>query len=164
MTRAHSEAYQQDAFSANAQENVAGYRQENSAKVAPRNLTHSQKNEDNFQGKKQYAVESYFRDRKFMEACEQLFNNLIHDFKVCASKQNRSAPQMSLFFVNALADPARDFFFFHCSLSTLFDEIVALMRCHYNSETRKLQLQSEIDSLDLGVSMQKNEIRSFSDG
>ena len=56
-------------------------------------------------GQEGYALESHFRDLKFTGAPEQSVNNLVRDFEICAQQQNLNAPQMSLFFVNALADP-----------------------------------------------------------
>ena len=70
---------------------------------------------------------------------------------------------MSLFFINALADPARKFFLSNCSPSMPFKEIVSRMHPHYNSETRKLQLQSEMDSLDLGEFMKKRSMTDVSE-
>ena len=45
-----------------------------------------------------------------------------------------------------------------------YEQIVAIMRRHYNSETRKLQLQSEMDSLDLASFMRKKQISDSSQG
>ena len=71
---------------------------------------------------------------------------------------------MSLFFISALADPAREFFLSNCSPSMPFNEIVSKMHRHYNSETRKLQLQSEMDSLDIGEFMKKRSMTDVSEG
>ena len=64
MIRDHSATYQPDVFSANthsnnrtnAQDNVARYRHDNSAKGTPRSFTHPPNNEENFQGKKGCAL------------------------------------------------------------------------------------------------------------
>ena len=45
-----------------------------------------------------------------------------------------------------------------------FGDIAMKMRRHYNSDARKLSLQSEMDSLDLATFMQKHEITDFSMG
>ena len=71
---------------------------------------------------------------------------------------------MSLFFVNALADPAREFFLTNCSMSMPFEQIATHMRRHYNSETKKLQLQSEMDGLDIMTFMQKYHITDTAEG
>ena len=71
---------------------------------------------------------------------------------------------MSLFFVNAPTDPARQFFLNNCNTSTLYEKIVTIMRRYYNSETRKLQLQSEMDSPDLAYFMCKKQISDSSQG
>ena len=71
---------------------------------------------------------------------------------------------MSLFFVTALADPARQFFLTNCSTHMEIYEITKIMSRHYNSETRKLQLQSEIDSRDLPSFMRKHQITDNSLG
>ena len=63
---------------------------------------------------------------------------------------------MSLFFINALAGPAR--LLTHCSSNIEYNQIISIMRRHYNSETRKLQLQSEMYSLELAAFMRKNQI------
>ncbi len=80
---------------------------------------------DYIQSKKGYDVESYFRNRKYSGAPEQSANDLVRDFEICATQ---------LFFVNALADPARGFFLNHYSPTMPFDEIVGRMRRHYDSE------------------------------
>ena len=71
---------------------------------------------------------------------------------------------MSLFFVNALADPARQYFLTHCSSHMPFGQIVSMMRRHYSSDTRKLQVQSEMDSLDVPSFMSKHNIADNSRG
>ena len=65
---------------------------------------------------------------------------------------------MCLFFVNALADIARQFFLTHCSPSMPLNQIVSQMRRHYNSDTRQLQLKSEIDSLSFPAFMRKQQL------
>ena len=102
-------------------------------------------------GKKGGTVDSYFKDRRFSGAPEQSVDNLIRDYEICTAQQCLEPSQMSLFFVNALADPARQFFLTHCSPHMNFEQIAALMREQYNSETTKLQLQSEMDSLDIST-------------
>ena len=116
------------------------------------------------QSKKGSAVEFYFKGRKFTGAPEQSINNLIRDFEICADQQSLNPAQMSLFFVNALADPARQFFLTNCSTHMEIDEITKVMSRHYNSETRKLQLQSEMDSLDLSSFMHERQITDNSLG
>ena len=101
------------------------------------------------QGKKGHAVESYFRDRKFTGAPDQSIDNLIRDYEICAIQQCLDRHQLSLFFINDLADPAPQYFLRYCSSRMSFDQIAATMRKYYNSDTKKLQLQSEIDSIDL---------------
>ena len=55
-------------------------------------------------------MEVYFENSKFTGAPHQAIDNLIRDFEICSHQQSLDPPQMSLFFVNALADPARQFF------------------------------------------------------
>ena len=62
---------------------------------------------------------------------------------------------MSLFFVNCLADPAREFFLSHCSPNMPFDQIVTKMKGNFNPESWKFALQSEMDGLNLNKFMQK---------
>ena len=116
------------------------------------------------QSKKGQAVETYFKDRRFRGATEQSVNNLIRDFEICAAQQCLDERQMSLFFVNALGDPARQYFLTHCSLHMPFAQIAAHMRRHYNSDTRQFQLQSEMDSLDLMTLMRKQDISDDAKG
>ena len=112
-------------------------------------------------GKKGNSVELYFKDRKFTGAPHQAIDALIRDFEICCHQQSLNPAEMSLFFVNALADPARRFFLTHCSKSMPYDQMISVMRRHYNSETRKLQLQSKMEGLDLGSFMQKNQIADY---
>ena len=116
------------------------------------------------QSKKGYAVHSYFKDRQFTGAPEQSVDTLLRDYEICAEQQCLDPTQMSLFFVNALADPARQYFLTHCSTSMPFDLIATHMRRHYNSETRKLQNQSEMDSLELTSFMHKHGVTDLNDG
>ena len=67
----------------------------------------SSKDPASVQGQKGHAVESYFRDMKFTGAPVQSVKNLIRDFEICTVQQSLDHQKMSLFFVNALADPAR---------------------------------------------------------
>ena len=61
------------------------------------------------QSKKGYAVHSYFKDRQFTGAPEQSVDTLLRDYEICAEQQCLDPAQMSLFFVNALADPLANF-------------------------------------------------------
>ena len=45
-----------------------------------------------------------------------------------------------------------------------YDHIASQMRRHYNSETRKLQNQSEMDSLNLTAFMNKHQITDLGEG
>ena len=116
------------------------------------------------QSKKGYAVHSYFKDRQFTGAPEQSIDTLLRDYEICAEQQCLDPSQMSLFFVNALADPARQFFLNNCSTSMPFEDIASHMQRHYNSETRKLQNQSEMDSLELTSFMHKHGVTDLGDG
>ena len=116
------------------------------------------------QSKRGSALEYYFKDRKFIGAPEQSVDNLIRDFEICSVQQSLDQAQMSLFFVNALADPARQYFLTHCSSHMPFEQRVSIMRRHYSSDTRKLQIQSEMDSLDLPSFMSKHNIVDNSHG
>ena len=112
------------------------------------------------QSKKGYTFESYFKDKNFTGQLTQSIDNLIRDFHICSVQQALNTSQMSLFFVNALADPARQYFLTHCSSNMPFQEIVTIMRRQYSSETRKLQIQYEMYSLDLTVCMHNNDIKN----
>lgn len=116
------------------------------------------------QVKKGYSVESYFRDRKFTGASGQSIDNLIRDYEIFAVQQCLDRHQLSPFFINALADPARQYFQQYCSSRMLFDQIASTMRRHYNSDTNKLQLQSEMGSIDLTSFMLKNNVQDISSG
>ena len=71
---------------------------------------------------------------------------------------------MSLFFVNDLADPARDSFLTSCLRRMPFYQIVNVVRRHFNSDTRKQQLQFEIDSLFFFPFIRKHSITDPSVG
>ena len=104
------------------------------------------------QSKKGYVVEAYFRDRKFSGEPEQSINNVIRDFEICAVQQCLDPPQMSLFFINILKDPARQFFLTHCSSNMNYSEIVSIMRRHYNSETRNCSFSPKSKGLNSSLS------------
>ena len=106
------------------------------------------------------TVESYFKEKKFTGSLTQSMDNLIRDFYICSVQQALNPSRMSLFSVNALADPARQYSLTHCSSNMSSQEIVTIMRRQYSSETRKLQIQSEMDSLDLSVYMHNNDIKN----
>ena len=118
----------------------------------------------NIESKKGSVVEHYFTDRKFSGAPSQSVHNLIRDFEICSHKQGLIPLQMSLFCINALADPVRQHFLTHCSSTMPFEQIVTIMRRHYNSGNRKLQLQSEIDSLELLFCVRKHQTDDASKG
>ena len=65
---------------------------------------------------------------------------------------------MSLFFVNALAEPAGQFFLTNYSPNMPFDRIASVMRFQYNFETRMVQIQSEIDIIYLESFMTKKNM------
>ena len=112
------------------------------------------------QSKKGYTVESCSKDKKFTGSPTQSIDNLIGDFHICSVQQALNTSQMSLFFVNALADRAQQYFLTHCSSNRLFQEILTIMPRQYSSETRKLQIQSEMGSLDLTIYMHNNDIKN----
>ena len=116
------------------------------------------------QSKKGTAVNLYFRDKKFTGTSEQAIDNLTRDFEIYAIQQGLDEAQKSLFFINALEDPAREFFLRQCSSKMPFDEIATRMHRHYNSDSRKLTLQSEMDELELSLFMQKHQITDVSLG
>ena len=116
------------------------------------------------QSKKGHIVEYYFRDCRFSGAPEQSVDILIRDYEICAVQQCLDPTQMSLFFVSALSDPAQQFFLTHCSSRMPFDQIVTHIRRHFNSESRKLSLLSDMDSLNLVTFMKKYEISNHSLG
>ena len=52
----------------------------------------------------------------------------------------------------------------NCSSRNPLDQIKLVMRKHYNSETRNLQLQSEVDSIELSSFMRKHNFSEISIG
>ena len=124
----------------------------------------SRTDDEQSHSKKGFAVHSYFKGRQFAGHPGQSIDNLLRDYRICAAQQCLNAGQLSLFFVNALADPAREHFLTHCSPTMPFEQIATHMRRHFNSETRKLQLQSEMDSLDIASFMNKNKITDQGEG
>ncbi len=73
------------------------------------------------QSNKWFAIERFFRDRRFSRAPEQSIDNLIRDFEICPMQQSLDPSQMSLFLFNAVADPARHFFLTNGSSSMSFE-------------------------------------------
>lgn len=65
---------------------------------------------------------------------------------------------MSLFFTSALSGPARQFLLSNCSSHMPFEQIDQIMRRHYSIATKKLQMQSEIDDLDLQSFMHERQL------
>ena len=109
--------------------------------------------------KRGHTVESHFKEKKFTGSLTQSIDNLISVFHVYSVQQALNLSQMSLFIVDSLADPARQYFLTHCSSNMPFQEIVNIMRWRYSSETRKLQIQFEMDSLDITVHIHDNDIK-----
>ena len=102
-------------------------------KSLPQNHRNPTQKASSLQGKKGFGVESYFRDRKFSGSPEQSIENRIRDFEICAVQQSLDQQQMSLFFINALADPARQIFLTHCSSRMDHSQIIIIRCRHYNS-------------------------------
>jgi len=98
---------------------------------------------------KSYHVHSHSKGNKFSGAPEQSIELLIRDYEVVAEHQSLTNSEISLFFVNALADPARSFFLNHYNQNMQYSEITSHMRRHYNSKARKLAIQSEIDGREI---------------
>ena len=119
---------------------------------------------EHVQAKKGHAVESYFKDKMFTGAPGQAVENLIRDLHICAVQQSLDSIQMALLFINALSDPARQFFLTNCSSDLPFDQITNIMRRHYSSDTRKLQIPSEMDNLDLQSFMHKRQVTDYVSG
>ena len=67
-------------------------------------------------------------------------------------------------FIKALADPDHEIFLTHRLSRMNYSQIVAIMRRHYNSDTRKLHLQSEMYSIKLASFMDKNHITGHPTG
>ena len=105
--------------------------------------------------KKGISVEYYFKQGIFTEAPELSFSNLIRDYEICVVEQSLTTEQKSLFFVNTLVDPARQFFLIKCSLDMPYEQVSSVMLRQYGSETSMLQLESEIGVLHLSASMEK---------
>ena len=108
--------------------------------------------------KKSSSVEYYFEERKLCGAPAQSINNLFRDFSTCTEQQSLTPSQMSLFFVKALTDPECDFLLTSYTPCMPFDQIAYVMCRHFNSDTRKLQLQSEMDSRVSSSFMRNNNI------
>ena len=92
--------------------------------------THSRNESGYINGKKGSAVEHYFKGKKFTGSPKQSLENLFRNFEICDVKQSLNSTQISLFFVNSLADPALQYFLTHCSIDIPFDLIVLDMKRH----------------------------------
>ena len=108
--------------------------------------------------KKGYSMETHFRDRKFSGSPEQLIDTITQGYETCDIQQCLNQQQMSMFFVSALEDPSRQCFLANCNSQMEYSQIIAIMRRHFNSVIRKIQLQSDVDSLELGFFMRKHHI------
>ena len=90
---------------------------------------------EHVQAKKVHAIESYFKDKKFIGVQDQAVENQIRDLHICAVRQSLDSIQMSLFFINALSDTGRQFFLTNCSSDMPFDQIMSIMRRNYSSDS-----------------------------
>ena len=88
----------------------------------------------------------------------QLIDNTIRYYEICSVQQCLDPLQMLLLFINILHDPPRQFLPANCSPHTEYTCIIEIMRRHYNSEARKLQLQSDVEDLELNSFMRKQQI------
>ena len=68
------------------------------------------------------------------------------------------------FFVDALENPAPLFFLTHCSSRMPFEQIISIMRLHFNSESWKLNPQSDMDSPNFYTFMKKADLSDYSQG
>lgn len=135
-----------------------------SNQFSAQNTTESIGEQNYTQDKKRERCWVFFQNRRFNGKPEQFVDNLIRDFEIWATRQCLYAQQMSLFSVEASADPARPFFLTNCSSRIPFNQILPQMRRHYNSETRKIQLQFEMDGLDWTAFMSKHQQTDYREG
>ncbi len=89
----------------------------------------------------------------------QSVESMMRDFEMCAVQQCLYTSQMSFLFVNNFGD-----FPINSSSRMSLDQIVSILLRHYNSETPKLQIKSETDSLDLIAFMRKKNCSDHSEG
>ena len=89
-----------------------------------------------------------FQGSKVHMCSGTLVNNLMRHFEICIIHQYLSLLQMSLFFVNASAVPARKFFLIHCSSRMPFDELVKRFCRQLSSVLRHIRIPSEMDGQD----------------
>lgn len=91
---------------------------------------------------------------------DQFVDELIRDLEICAAEL---ASNVTVLF-NASADPARQFFQTDSSTCLIFDQIPIAMHRHNNSEARKVQLQSEMHSINLSKFMGKDQVTNYGEG
>ena len=99
--------------------------------------------------KKYSAVNTEFRDKKFSGDLEQPINQTIRDFDNCARQLRLTDEQKRNLFVNIFSGPARDFYFDNTREEMGYRQLVRVMIDEYDSDARRLAVQSELEMLTL---------------
>eukprot|EP00171_Calliarthron_tuberculosum_P004860 IDg4860t1 len=110
------------------------------------------------------AVLTHFRNRMFKGDLSQSIQFCIRDYETCAEQLQLDASQKVSYFVNILQDSPRFFFYSFYVRRMDFKTVCEKMRKEYNSDSRQLQVQSNLETLRLAKFMEENEISSVSEG
>lgn len=108
--------------------------------------------------KKTTAVAVQFRDNKFTGSLEQLIRQTICNYEIFSRQIGMTDTEKKNLFINIIAGAARIFFFGNCSDEINFRQLMKVMLDEYDSEARRLYVQSELEMLTLKKIMSDHQL------
>lgn len=114
--------------------------------------------------KKASAVQSYFREKRFDGDIIQSIHRVVRDYEICAKQIRLTSQQKTDFFINIFEGAARDFFFENCRDDMSFSQLAEVMVREYDSDARRLAIQSELEILTMEKFMRDREITDDATG
>ena len=109
------------------------------------------------------AVNSEFRDKTFTGDLDQPMRQTVRDFALCARQLGLITTKKRDLFINCFAGNARSFFFDNCKDHMSFDELAKTMIHEYDSDARRLAVQSELEMMTLSRVMLNHDITDEGD-
>ena len=114
--------------------------------------------------KKATGVQQYFRDDKFKGDLDQSIVNTVRDYEICANQLRFNPRDRAEFFICIFSGPARNFFFENINPRMTYEQMRNVMINEYDSDARRLQVQSELENLRLADLMAEKSITDQSAG
>lgn len=108
--------------------------------------------------KKALAVQNYFRDKQFIVNTTQSIHRSISDYEISLKQICLNAQPKIRFFVIVFGDQARDYFFDNCRDDMTFTQLACVIASKYDSDARRLVVQSELEMLTLENFMAERNI------